>query len=501
MKFRLALLAAGSALLLTGCLSSSGPLWLQAGEVDMKQYRNERVILLPVEANPVIDISEDNLRLVQSKVKVNLDSAFKLKRVDSLSMIDLPHAYPYHLKEISEIAQIYNARAVAAVSIFSVARHEGGENSRMGLRITFADALDLKQSWTMTREYRSGSGFDFGSTRLGNTLESDFETIVAELNKGGGVLGLLNLTKKRDPRAPRVVISFPEDGLPASGAANAASEQQRVRHTEVSRYPVRLWAEDASGLASTIIRNNRGGAPQEVTHTPDSFEATDAALFVNEIVPVDVEPGVNEVEFRTTNRAGKTSVNTVTIIRKQTQTVYGLAVGIDNYQQFGANAPAAAVQGTLSKAAERTSTLRYLANQDATQTAIENELYDISDNAWHNESGLGLFYFAGKVEARKDGAYLVAYDSTQKNVEVTAVRVANLPDILPPNSAVFLDLCERNPVVQQTLIKQLPNATISFNSCDQSTKSLATQIDEARTTQPDASLRSALEQVIKDNKR
>jgi len=144
MKFSACLLAGLSLFALTGCLSTSGPLWLEAGDVntkDMKTYSKQRVIVLPVEVNPSLDVDDDSLRAIQDQVKNNLVRVFGLRKVESLGKIERLHAFPYQQKEIIELGKVYGAGlgAIAAISIFSMVRKDEFVNSRIGVRITFAD--------------------------------------------------------------------------------------------------------------------------------------------------------------------------------------------------------------------------------------------------------------------------------------------------------------------------------------------------------------------------
>lgn len=489
-----------STFLVAGCLPSSGSLWLRAGDIDMKEYTPSRVIVLPVETSPSLSFDEGERVSMQSQVKNNLVKVFNLEKVDSLESAQGSRAFPYRLEELTRIAQLYAAHGVAAVSVFSLTRDDSHKVLSIGVRIVFADANDASKSWTMTRQYRSESGFGAGSRRFDNTIYVDFQSVERQLGKGDGFFGMLGGLSRPASDAPGVTIAVVgNDAKSANNEANLVPAEGDISTTQ-SEIEFRVQAEDPAGLVSTHVFNKRRSYSHIIPHTLPDALGGEAMPYIVESVLVPLVVGKNVVEFTTSNQTGKETRHEVTVTRVASEPVYALGVGIGNYQAFGdSNVKTQELQAQFKAAQRPVDEVRFLGDANATQRAIQRELYELGTLASRNDQGLGVFYFAGKVYAGKAGIFLLAYDSEPDFAEVTGIDVGVLKKSLPKNGVAILDLCERNPSIQKQLLAELPSAVISFDSCTPGVDTLAGKIDVR--LKEGMSLKQAIEVVSKEQRR
>lgn len=465
---RTASVAAFALLTLCGCLTSSGPAWLEAGRIDMTQYANARVLVLPVEITPPYDLEEGERRAIQDQVKNNLIRTFGLTQVGTLQSVERTRLYPYQLDEMTQIGRLYAVDAVAAISIFSLVRESPdprSQNNRVGMRVTFTDANDPSRSWEMSREYQSKSGFDADARRFDNTVKLDLARVRDELKSTYGVAAAF----RRVDEKPRVTINVPVLGSAFEGDQRV---QQRSLATEQSLLNFQILAEDVSGLVRTEVRNTSNGFQQVLEYSFAELKDVELPRRIDESIAVPLDVGENTIEFITHNQRNVTQDNRITVVREKREFVYTLGVGIPQYQDptFGATP---VNSGELKERFERharalgprSDNVIFLEGPDATLRAIQRALNSIANLAYSNDQGLGLFYFTGKVETTRRGVYLIAYDSEPGYVEVTGIDTQELDRLCSDNCHTILDLCEPDPLKQRRLAEALPNAQISFDSC------------------------------------
>lgn len=484
--------------LLAGCLTAKGPPWLEAGEVDMASYTRGRVLILPVEVSPPYVLESGELRTIQDQVKNSLVKVFDLEVVESLRQESRIRAYPYQLEELTETARLYNADAVAAISVYSLARDSANLASRIGIRITFTDGKDPNANWTLAHDYGSDSGFAADSSRFENSLFVDFLAVKNNVRAGPGFTGFLKDTLlfgflwDENPDAPRVTITA------STGDANPNEPPLAVDapiSTEQSKLQFQIQAEDPAGLLQTTVRNRRSGWSNTLVHTLPGAKRGDAPRHVDEVIAVPLEFGENRIEFVTTNQMKLEAPNAAEVTRVKSESVYALSVGIDQYQYYDQrNAQAQQLaDGLVGATQQKQGNVTTLVNRDATQREIQRQLYELSAKTSYNEQSLGVFYFAGTVRATKGGIFLVAYDSEPQYVEVTGIDVAMLGKALPQDGVVMLDLCQPDTGLQGRLREALPKALISFDSCEGGVNRIGDRLMER--TAAGKTLREAIESV------
>ncbi len=495
LKASMIALAAG---LLAGCLTAKGPPWLEAGEVNMADYARGRVLILPVEVSPPYVLESGELRTIQDQVKNSLVKVFDLEVVESLRQESRIRAYPYQLEELMETARLYNADAVAAISVYSLARDSANLASRIGIRITFADGKDPNANWTLAHEYGSDSGFAADSSRFENSLFADCRAVKGNLRAGPGFTGflkdtlLLGFLWDEDPHAPRVTITASTGDADPNEPPLAVDAPIR---TEQSKLQFQIQAEDPAGLMQTTVRNRRSGWSETLVHTLPGAKRGDAPRHVDEVIAVPLELGENRIEFVTTNQSKLEAPRAAEVTRVESESVYALSVGIDQYEYYDQrNAQSQQLVELMGEAAQqKQGDVTTLVNRDATQREIQRQLYELSAKTAYNEQSLGAFYFAGTVRTTKGGIFLLAYDTEPQYVEVTGIDVAMLGKALPQDGVVMLDLCLPDTDLQRRLREALPKALISFDSCEPGKNRIAERVTER--TAAGKTLRESIESV------
>jgi hypothetical protein len=110
-----------------------------------------------------------------------------------------------------------------------------------------------------------------------------------------------------------------------------------------------------------------------------------------------------------------------------------------------------------------------------------------------NSDSIGIFYYSGQVLVEEDEYYLAAFDSEHEYADFTAVPLRYLDRNLGARGIVVLDLCIDEASKRFQIRDQLPNALVSFDSCDPTATNMAIRI--AAEIDNGSSLRSAINQL------
>jgi hypothetical protein len=397
---------------------------------------------------------------------------------------------------------------VVAISIFSLKRESVDprlKNTRVGIRVTFMDVANPSSNWRMSREYQLESGLEAGSSRFDKAVRQDLVQVSDELRSRYGVTAGLKkavtfgILDYDHPDVPRVTVNLPVLGSRFEGDQRISEAELK---TELSTVEFQILADDETGLTKTEVVNTRSGFKTKLDY---NLSKSDTPVFpprINESVRVPLEVGENRLEFTTYNKKDKRRVNVVLIHREAIEAVYTLGVAISQYEHehFGMNnVDSGDLKRRFDKRAETTDTLRgkviFLENEEANRRGIVQALYGIGGLVRNNDQSLGLFYFAGKVQANEEGVFLIAYDTEPDYLDVTGIDTEYIRRWCRDNCHAVLDLCEPNVETRKRLVAALPEAQISFESCTAGQNKNADDLRDRLNS--GMSAKEALQEVVK----
>ncbi|NKB99969.1 MAG: hypothetical protein GKR90_15925 [Pseudomonadales bacterium] len=159
-------------LLTQGCLSKSGPLWLVADNIDLKEYREEQIHVLPVVVSDAANFSRSEARKLQRLAADSLKLSLRLREISTPKQLSLPLTYPVDRGQVEALFdKSPDISAVVVVSVYERSLGSDFSDASLGLRLSLFDSEDPEKRLVISRRYISGNGrLDADSTRLSFAL-------------------------------------------------------------------------------------------------------------------------------------------------------------------------------------------------------------------------------------------------------------------------------------------------------------------------------------------
>lgn len=491
------LLVSGILLSLVACATQKDPIWLNAGEVNMVDYADRNVLVLPVETSPSYRLSRGQEREIQQQVRDMVEDVFELTYINAPDNLRRFGSYPYTLEEVQDLLGAYFVDAAFVVSVFSYQRKDKYSPDTLGIRLAFVDAENPDKAWATTREYVSTLEEQIGSASLDDRMRADMRAVEKALRSGKGFTGFVKtistfgLWQEPPDDGPRLSVT-----TETRGSAQIGRQLGGTIDTTQSIYSIIVTAEDEDGVACVAVSNLS-------TRETEQFEPVplkDGSLPTIDIMAIDLNlrNGKNTVEIKSVNGEGEPSVRRLVLNRVDNEEIYALGIGIANYDPKEPDPPRYEGLDRQFDDARRRFEGEFflLQNDEATFREVMYRFDQISDRTAQNEDSVGVFYFSGKTLYDRGRTYLAAYDSEEKYARFTSVPVS-LVDLRMRNRVVImLDLCVDDPYAQNELRQALPFALISFDSCGVHDQKIAARIDEL--TDRGLSIRAAINTMFEE---
>jgi hypothetical protein len=466
---------------LAGCVAGSSPVWLDAGKINMAKYQNARVVVLPSELNSLYKLDDGQLQAIQEHVRASVERVFEIEQVEALPSAVRAARYPYTQSEVSELAALYNADAAVGVSVYWYRRRDQYGPETLGIKIIFADANDADKGWTASRDYKSDFGYLATSSVLGDSIVDDLSAVKTALRHGHPVTNAVARTASlglygRKSAGPSLSVTSP------LMSQDRAEELGKTLETVQSRLDVYISAQDEDGVGVVTVTNKAAEFEEDfgVGRQPQIQrpQQTYARKIANEHVSVPLVAGRNDIVIKAVNGRNKITVRKMTAFRTVRREIYSLSVGVDQFEMIrdlATDALYLARQFHDSAAVDASENF-FLSGSEATRDGIMLGILELDERTHNNESGLGVFYFAGQLVAINGEDLLVTYDFIPEYPSVTGVSVDFLAKIFKDQGHVILDLCAPEQASESAIREKLPSAVVSYKSCFADQATLANRI-------------------------
>ena len=447
-------------------------LWLTSGSVKMKDYQRETIVLLPLIVDPKYRLTEQDeqqLEVLHNAVKTNLRRVFKL-RPDALRTID-PVAYPLTTQDLVDIGELYQARAVVSVSIFSLVRNAASQQvvslREVGAKIGFVDIDNTDSYWTMSRVYQAQDGLALDSVNFDDIIKQDFSDVKRLLLtwRFFPQFG----TPEPEPVGPSLsMVSLDLDNDQSPGKLNSEAT------TSKNSLKVRLLIDDVTPLSSLNITSTQQG---------DEFINLSAVDIYNidRVFYVPLAPGDNQLVFTATNQQGIATTRTLNVRRENRNSAALIAVLNSSLSAIPFYRPKYNQQQLEQLLADYGNSI-YLYDESAVRNNFIWEMEKLSERAYSDDNFTPFVYFSGQFVQRSSKRsgdskyYLMTNDSRRNYLNSTAVSLASIFDILGDNAFVIIENCAADKRLLGEYRLPERRVLINIRRCDVNDREVATRI-------------------------
>jgi hypothetical protein len=485
--------------ILIGCTAHRTPLWLDSGLVNMSDYKDRIVFLLPVEVSPSYRMTDGERSELRGHVLRGMKEVFGFEQIKMPETIDRLGTYPFTHEELESLAITYRADAAVAISVSVFERKHTYGSGILSVRISFSDPYYPDRAWSISREYASEAGQEIGSKALDERISSDLEAVRDALDPGRKARSTANsifsfgIVSSPPSDGPRLRLTTPASsaGLPSE----RANQLGDVVNTTLSRYPLAIAVEDDSGIKMLEVYSKTKDLLSRIVHPEIKSEGP--VTFKKTMIFIDLELGKNKIVVRSVNSNDGETVRELMIIREESEDVFMLVVAISEYANMqGFSSSRVDWLHSFANASDSDQSEYsqfFLYDRSATQLSIMEGVRVIAGRIAVSDGSIGLFYYTGHVLADGESVYLTAYDTKRYALDITAIPTHYLSRLLGERCYLVLDLCVKNSVLATLVRDALPEALISLNSCGFDAPHLADHL--LRKVTGGLPLRDAIEQL------
>lgn len=427
-----------TAIILSACalMASKTPFWFDAGSIDMQSYENTAVVLMPLAAQNTVPLDKDNAKELEQSLRTQFRNHFKidLKRTTEKSLSE------HGINDQStnkDIAEAFGASAVLRASTFNVEQAISKSNAfrytKIGLNLSFNDALDPNRYWRSSKLYQSSSGFNVKNIDFDYVLLSDLRKLKKALAS----------TEKRNLKelssGPSLIISALEQNI----SKEQAVKQSKFK-TSAQYFGINISAFDRAGLKTLSVFNEQNGFLDSVDCSSVSQQD-----FVGKFY-IPLETNENLITVSAINQKGVETIHQLEIKREEKKSVRVVV----------ASSPYSVTNEAYSLTQAKLSTLnlnskkRYNNLVYVDQTKISRRDFLITLEKIANEADLDdniqpVLFFSGYVINETHRLYghklfLMLTDSEFDYLRSTALDLDEVIDLLGPNAFVVIEYCSKD---------------------------------------------------------
>jgi hypothetical protein len=450
----------------------------------MQAYTSTQLATVPVEVNPLYRLDDGERMALRAEIDALIARAFDLRPEGFVQAASPATVYPTNLEELQKIAQGSDAAGAVGTSVFNLARRPDGTVTALGLRIVFIDAEDRKKTWTLSRVYHGSFELDPPSHDLVDAIGDDLQVLHSNLALGSRTLGRLGDKLASGIRRPRFRSLKDGPELTVATALELSDDPILARdetvETSQSIYSVNIVGADDLGIDTVFVENRRMNFERRFDFL-SAGSASAQTTYFEDVVDVPLRTGKNTILVSIQNTRGEVAARRFVARRVDRENVRIVGVALDEYESaIRPDVPFTDDLGRLFVVQQPRPGLEValLRNEDATRLQVLSSALMLGEQSSRDETGLGVFYFAGRVESYREKLYLVTYDSDPQFIAVTGIDTELLRSLLDQDDVVIMDLCEEDPLKRQTLSAMFPGALLSFYSCGEERTTVVRQIRE-----------------------
>lgn len=411
------------------------PLWYDFSGIDMKDYENQKFILLPVTAEKGEGIDEEGKKQLISSIRSQFKRVFSVKpRYLSPNVLASEgFSKPYNYRKV---AKYFDAQAVLIVSVFdvesSVSRSNKIKYRNVGLKISCFDAEDPYKYWRLSKRYQSDSGFNVKNIDFDYVLYSDLRSIRKVLKSRGGSRNTKQLDEKS---SPSIVISVNDTNVSDSSGGGDSFV------TRANTFELQLSAIDAYGLSAITISDQDNNVLDEIDFSYMTVKN------YSESIPVPIRRGGNKIRIDVSNVEQKKITRYINIKRKVVESTHLIAVSSPYSVGKGAYLDSSSVLSQLNQnRSKRYNNLIYLNQSQVSRQEILKTIELLALDAEDDDSLSPVFFFSGRVQRfhhKRYGEkyYLMFADSDEKYLRSTAIDLDEVIDLLGERAFILLEHC------------------------------------------------------------
>ncbi len=411
------------------------PLWYDFNGIDMGDYKNQKVILLPVTAEKGEGIDEKGKRQLVSSIRSQFKRVFSVRprylSPDLLAKEGFSKPYNH-----SKVAKHFDAQAVLIVSVFdvesSVSRSNKIKYRNVGLKISCFDAEDPYKYWRLSKRYQSDSGFNVKNIDFDYVLYSDLRSIRKVVKSRSGSRNTKQLDEKS---APSIVISVNDTNVSnTSGGGDSFV-------TRANTFELQLSAIDAYGLSMITISDQDNNVLDKIDFSYMTVKN------YSESIPVPLRKGGNIIRIDISNVEQKEITRYIKIKRKVVESTHLIAVSSPYSTGKGLYLDAGSALSQLNQnLSKRYNNLIYLNQGQVSRQEILKTIELLALDAEDDDSLSPVFFFSGPVKRfhhKRYGEkyYLMLAGSDEKYLRSTAIDLDEVIDLLGERAFIMLEHC------------------------------------------------------------
>lgn len=452
-------------------LTQSSPLWLDSSYIDMTEYEDKIVLLLPINVNQKYNLDQQQTEIIQESIKSNIEKVFDINVTFSEESSELP--YPFPIEYMGNQAEKYKAKALVSANIFSLSKnYDNPKLSKylsIGLSLTFTDVENPYKFWTMSRTYRANKGFNLEKIDFNLVLYFDLIDARYSLKSGKSFFPFISdeVPKKQGPTITVSSLEFPLMN-------NTEKQNMDEFRTTQDSLVLQISAHDVDEISSVELVNSENNFSTSFNYS------TVPTNSLKRNIEVPVEDGWNTITLKIANKSKLVSTRKIDIERFSQKTASLMAIfdsSTSNLPFFQAKHDHALVH----KQAEKYNNVIYLADEFAVRKSILRNMEHLTNKAYTDQNFTPAFYFLGQIQQKGEAGnyYLMTYDSIPEYPSATAISLDTIFDYLGDNAFVMIETCNANQEKQgrfRLYDDKSKKTVVEVHSCERNDRSIGKRL-------------------------